>query len=77
MAHLCGIVVWAYRIRDRVELPKGNEHGWDDVALENAIEYCQALIEEGCVREPMDDFDLRDFIDWAKSELSPIQEAAA
>jgi hypothetical protein len=77
MARLCSIAVWAYRIRDRSELPKGAEHGWDDKDLENAIDYCQQLIEDGYTREPLDDFDLRDFIDWAKTELPLSLEAVA
>jgi hypothetical protein len=69
VAHLCGITVWAYRLRDRTELPKGIEYGWDNDALGNSIFHCEGLLELGYTREPMDDFDLRDFITWAKEEI--------
>jgi hypothetical protein len=76
VSHLCKITVWAYWIRDRSELPKGKEHGWDDVDLENAIDYCTGLLEEGFTEEPMDHFDLADFIAWAKSEMNPSDTPA-
>lgn len=49
------------------DIPKGD--GYDDWDLENAIEYCRGYLEEGYTREPMDDFDLIDFIDWANKKL--------
>lgn len=70
MAHLCGTTVCAYYIRDRRELPKGAEFGWDDDTLRNSIDYCEGLIEGGLARDPIDDFDLRDFIHWAETEIS-------
>jgi hypothetical protein len=63
MSKLCRITVLAYLFGD---IPKGLENGYEDDDLTNAIDYCEALLEEGLVREPMDNFDLQDFIRWAK-----------
>ena len=63
---LCRITVLAFKYGD---IPKGRRNGYTNVDLENAIEYCQDLIEEGFTDEPMDNFNLKDFISWAKASL--------
>ncbi len=42
-------------------------NNWD---LENGIQYCQEYLNEGYIKEYMDKFDLKEFIEWAKMELS-------
>jgi hypothetical protein len=60
---ICRITIFAYLFGD---IPKGKENGYDNWDLENAIQYCEELIEEGFTNEPMDNFDLLDFIRWAR-----------
>lgn len=60
MAHLCGITVQAFIYRD---IPKGE--GYEDDDLLNAIMLCEDLLEAGHTLEPIDGFDLREFIAWA------------
>jgi len=66
MGNICRITIVAFIYGD---IPKGIEHGYDNWDLENAINYCNGLIEEGFTHEPMDDFNLKDFIVWAKNKI--------
>jgi hypothetical protein len=63
---ICRITILAFLYPD-IDLGIGN--GYDEDDLENAIKYCQEYIEGGFEREPMDDFDLKGFIQWAQSIL--------
>ena len=60
---ICRITILAFIYGD---IEKGIENGYDDADLGNAINYCEELIEDGFAIEPMDNFNLRDFINWAK-----------
>ena len=64
MAKLCRVTVLAYMYQ---VVGPFDGYGRDD--LENAIEYCEALVDEGFTEEPMDHFSLRGFIKWANMEI--------
>jgi len=64
---LCRIAVFAYQFGD---IPKGQEHGYEDGDLLNAIEYCEDLVDQGLTKEPMDHFGLRSFIKWAENKIT-------
>ncbi len=64
MAKLCRITVLAY-----MHQVEGPFDGYGCGDLENSIEYCEALIDEGFTEEPMDHFNLRGFIVWANMEI--------
>ena len=65
---ICRITILAFMFGD---IPKGIEHGYDDWDLENGIQYCEELIKyEGLTHEPMDNFDLKKYIEWAKLKLN-------
>lgn len=63
---LCHITVLAYQYGD---IPKGIQNGYDNDDLANAIEYCKELQSEGFREEPIDEFDLADFIRWAVAAM--------
>lgn len=48
--------------------PKFGER-YDDYDIVDGINYAEWLIEKGCKHEPLDDFDLNDFILWAKQKI--------
>lgn len=50
------------------ENPKQN--GCDNSDIQNVINYCKYLIGEGFENEPMDNFNLKDFINWANNWVS-------
>lgn len=62
---ICRCTIFAFI--DKTSYKK--ERYYDNSDLENAIQYCQEYIEEGYVYESMDNFNLKDFIKWAKKEL--------
>jgi len=65
---ICRITILAFIFCD---IPKGKEYGYDNWDLENAIQYCKELIEyEKLTYEPMDNFNLKDFIKWAKQKMN-------
>ncbi len=42
---------------------------YDDNDIHDGINYAKYLIEMGFVAEPLDDFNLQNFIEWAKQKL--------
>lgn len=71
MANLCRCTVTAFIFGD---MPKGLANGYDDYDLLNGIAYAEGLIEDyGFTHEPMDGFNLRDYIAWAKRLLGGEQ----
>ena len=64
MAKLCRITVLAYQCED-----VGPRDGYARKDLENGIEFCEDLIEQGYTEEPMDHFSLRGYIKWANMEI--------
>lgn len=64
---ICRITIFAFMLGD---IPKGKENGYDDDDLKNGIEWCQELIDNGYEIEPMDSFNLKDYIKWAKDLLN-------
>ena len=44
--------------------------GFNEYDLVNGIEYCEWLISEGYELEPHDEFNLSEFIIWAKSLIN-------
>lgn len=66
MGKICRITILAFIFGD---IPKGKEYGYENDDLKNAIRYCIHLIEDGFIFEPMDNFNLKDFIKWAKKKI--------
>ncbi len=64
MAKLCRITVLAYQFEGI-----GPRDGYERKDLENGIEFCEDLIEQGFKEEPMDHFSLRGYIKWANMEI--------
>ena len=70
MAKLCRITVFAFIWRPGLrKLGLSVSDGYGRTDLENGIEYCEALIDEGLKKEPMDHFSLRGYIKWANMEI--------
>ncbi len=63
---ICRCTILAF-IDNKSYKKEGYYNNWD---LENAIQYCQEYIDEGYTYESMDNFNLKDFIEWAKKELN-------
>lgn len=64
MGRFCQIMLEAFTYRD---IPKGE--GYDDYWLQRGIEYCTDYLADGYTREPISDFDLQEFIDWARLKI--------
>jgi len=64
MAKLCRITVLAYQFEG-----VGPRDGYKRQDLENGIEFCEDLIDQGFKEEPMDHFSLRGYIKWANMEI--------
>ena len=47
---------------------------YDRYNLEVAIDYSEDLIQEGYITEPFLDYNLKDFIEWAKKRLKTIDQ---
>lgn len=62
MAKPCRIAFFAFI--DGTEYDGYRKHD-----LENGIAYCEGLLKEGFKKEPLDNFDLKKFIAWAKKRL--------
>ena len=62
----CRIAMMAFIFGD---IPIGIENGYTKDDLIALIDYCQALIDEGLVTEPHDNFNLKDCIQWANKLL--------
>lgn len=67
---ICRITILAFLFGN---IPKGDENGYNDYDLQNAIQYCEELIADGFKREPMDNFDLKEFIAWANKQIKITQ----
>jgi len=49
---------------------ENTKHGYDAWDLENGIQFCEEYIKyEGLTHEPMDGFNLKEYILWAKDKL--------
>jgi len=64
---LCRMTVLAFKGHDN--------YGYDSDDLVNGIAYADDLLEIGFTREPHDDFDLRDYISWARARLKLWEES--
>jgi len=75
MAKLCRITLLAFVFGD---IPKGEVNGYTDWDLENTIDYCDGLLEEGFTHDPVDrDVNLRAFKTWAIQSRQSRPEASA
>jgi len=61
MGKLCRLTVEAFRGCD--------EGGYDQYDLLNGITYAESLLELGFTHEPLDDFDLLEYVKWARKKL--------
>lgn len=66
MSKICRITIFAFIFGD---IPMGYENGYETIDLLNTIDYCRFLISEGYEFEPIDNFNLKDFIDWAEDKI--------
>ena len=57
---------FAYKIG---RISKNGNERYDDLDIYDCIAYAKWLIELGYKDEPHDDFNLQDFVDWAKKKL--------
>lgn len=64
MGRICSVMIQAFQYGD---IPKGQ--GYSDYDLENGIQYAEDYLDAGYKHEPMDGFNLREFIAWAKRQL--------
>lgn len=70
MGKPCRLSFLAYRDHDATALyGEGSLDDFTEANLENGIAYCAALIEYGLSYEPLDDFELKGFIDWAEATM--------
>jgi len=64
---ICRCTILAFIFGD---IPKGPENGFDNDDLENGIMYCEELIKyENLTHEPYDNFNLKDYIEWANKMI--------
>lgn len=66
---ICRCTIFAFRDGESY---KGEYYGNSD--LENGIQFCLEHIEDGQTHEYHDKFDLKDYIIWAKEEISKEPE---
>jgi hypothetical protein len=80
MPALCHICVDGFLFRDDpniMDFPElATGEGYGECGLENAIDFCQAYLDEGLTHEPIQEFDLREFIEWARKESARVAQLA-
>lgn len=72
---ICRVAMLAFMFGDPCSPSRASAYSAQD--LIDLTEFCQAYIDEGLTHEPMDDFNLQGFIDWAATAIELAQKRRA